>query len=422
MLKDKKNLVFVSVLAILIATSLIITDKGREEFTVIAGKVALRNISSLPASVQVTSDSSNVKINGGSLNESIVVGAGQPLTIFAEEPGSFTLSAKIFGINIKSIKVNVLPNIMLYPGGDFIGVKINANGLIAVRFSNIVVEGKGVLCPAKDAGILIGDIIRKVNGINVHNSEAFTKEVNKEENLNQVLQIEVFRGGKELTFYVSPEFSKDNNRNLIGLWVKDNVAGIGTLTYVTADMKSYGALGHAITESTTGITVPIDCGDLVGAQILNLVKGKKNQPGEVQGQLPDEVPFGQVTANNDFGIFGDYYGGIIEPGSQAYPIALQSEIHEGDAIILSCIDGSVKEYKIKIEKVNRQSSPNTKSMNIRIVDDNLLKKTGGIIQGMSGSPIIQEGKIIGAVTHVLVNDPTRGYGVFIEWMLENNYN
>ncbi len=206
----------------------------------------------------------------------------------------------------------------------------------------------------------------------------------------------------------------------IGLWVRDNVAGIGTLTFVNEDMSSWGALGHPISDITTGITVPVNKGELLSADIVKVVKSEVNKPGEIRGMFSvSDAVFGSVLKNDEYGIYGAYQGNLNLDKEDLLPIATQNEIVQGPAEIITTLDDGKKAYDIEIEKVNRQNSKTDKGMLIRVTDPELLEKTGGIVQGMSGSPIIQNGKIIGAVTHVLTSDPTRGYGIFIEWMVED---
>jgi stage IV sporulation protein B len=206
------------------------------------------------------------------------------------------------------------------------------------------------------------------------------------------------------------------------LWVRDSTAGIGTLTFYEPETLNFGALGHGITDIDTGILMASSSGEILESSILGIKKGTQGSPGELKGVfIEDEKRLGIIKMNTESGIYGTLTeNGEKKATKRLYPIGLRSEVQEGPAVILSNIDGnSVKEYDVEIERVSRQNVNGTKGMIIRITDESLLKATGGIVQGMSGSPIIQNGKLVGAVTHVLVNDPAKGYGIFIEAMVKN---
>ena len=206
------------------------------------------------------------------------------------------------------------------------------------------------------------------------------------------------------------------------MWVRDSTAGVGTLTYYDPESGGYGALGHAITDVDTGVMFPVGEGAVYKNKVVSISRGQKGTPGELTGEFfENAVELGSIEKNTPFGVFGSADAEMIGDAHypEGLPVAGRGEVRTGSAQILSTVDGfGVKAYDCEIEKVYSQSSPEARSMVIRITDPELLGKTGGIVQGMSGSPIVQDGKLVGAVTHVLVNDPTRGYGIFIENMLE----
>jgi len=222
------------------------------------------------------------------------------------------------------------------------------------------------------------------------------------------------------TAVVTPAQDSLDGQYRLGVWVRDSTAGVGTLSFYDPSDNRYGALGHAITDIDTGTNLTVRDGAVLFSDVVDIVKGQKGVPGELRGSfLRDQRVFGDITSNNDFGVYGDY---TIAPEQPLYPnglpVGTRQSVHLGAATILTTLDSQgVKEYAIEITHINSQDTPSTKSMNIRVTDPVLLEKTGGIVQGMSGSPIIQDGHLIGAVTHVYVNDPTQGYGLFIEWML-----
>jgi stage IV sporulation protein B len=215
--------------------------------------------------------------------------------------------------------------------------------------------------------------------------------------------------------------ASDDKKYHIGLWVRDSTAGIGTLTFYDPKTSAFGALGHGITDIDTGLLMPVDSGEIIESSILGIKVGKSGVPGELKGVFIEDMRLGTIENNSEFGIYGKLSDNAANKiTGKLYPIGLRSEIKEGPAVILSNIDGkSIAEFEIEIQKVSRQNINGSKGMIIKVTDQKLLEATGGIVQGMSGSPIIQNGKIIGAVTHVLVNDPTKGYGIFIEGMLKN---
>lgn len=233
------------------------------------------------------------------------------------------------------------------------------------------------------------------------------------------LDIKVERDEKIIVKKIHPIKSVDG-KNKIGLWVRDSTAGIGTVTFIDPVTGIYGALGHPITDVDTGDIIKISKGNIVSSSIVNVKRGEKGNPGELKGVfINDDINLGSVEQNTKFGIFGKY--SLENIYTEKLKIALKDEIQEGPAQIISTVDnGEPKLYDVVIEKLLQQDNPSSKSMIIKVVDEDLLKKTGGIVQGMSGSPIIQNNKIVGAVTHVLVNKPDTGYGIYIEWMLKES--
>ena len=236
------------------------------------------------------------------------------------------------------------------------------------------------------------------------------------------MQIQYVRNGEVANTVIRAVRSVEDNRYHLGLWVRDNTAGIGTLTFYDPESNVFAALGHGITDIDTGTLMSVSTGEILESEILDIKKGRQGIPGELRGVfVENENKLGEITSNTQSGIYGRLYeNSLARLPQKAYPIGVRSQVQTGKASILANVDGKkVEEFEILIEKINRQNTNGTKGMIIRIVDPKLLEMTGGIVQGMSGSPIIQNGVLVGAVTHVLVNDPTRGYGIFIEFMLKN---
>ncbi len=334
--------------------------------------------------------------------------------------GIAKLKLKFFGIfPVRNVKVNVVSQTYLVPGGEAIGVKLNTKGVLVVSTSEILsVDGK-TYNPAKNAGIKVGDSIIMINGVKIKDADHVIQLLNDIKS-NKV-KIEIERNNTKYISEVTPVKSKQDNSYRLGIWVRDKTAGIGTLTFYDPNSKKFGALGHAITDVDTGTLMKAENGEIIKAKVSSIEQGRKGSPGELKGMFfgTDDV-LGKIENNTAFGIYGTIYDDTkLFNKKQALPIGTQSEVKTGKAYILANVENdSVTKYEVEIIKLEKQLIPQSKSMIIRITDERLKKKTGGIVQGMSGSPIIQNGKIIGAVTHVFVNDPTKGYGIYIEWMLK----
>ncbi|MCF6096699.1 SpoIVB peptidase [Thermovorax subterraneus] len=360
----------------------------------------------------------SLTINGSNLQDKISVNLRNPLSIRSDRLGTYDLEFRLFGIiPVKKMKLEVLPEIKVVPGGHSIGVKLRPNGVIVVGIASVVDEQGKTHYPAKNAGIQAGDTVIFINGQKIHTANDVTEIINKDE--DKIVELTVKRNGKTFNTKLS---AVKNSQGFyqIGLWVRDIAAGVGTLTFYDPESGYYGALGHIISDSDTGRVVEVGQGEIIRASIINVVPAKKNVPGEKRGVfVEEEEVIGNILVNTSFGIFGKMYKPAVNPLFGEIPVVLSSYAHEGKAQILTVIDGEkIEKFDIEIQKIIKQDFPSTKGMIIKITDPRLLEKTGGIVQGMSGSPIIQDGYLIGAITHVFVNDPTRGYGVFAEWMIE----
>lgn len=332
------------------------------------------------------------------------------------------MNVKFLGLfPVKSVNVKRVPDISLYPGGTSIGVKLNTKGVLVVALSDIEVNGKKISSPAAQSGIMVGDSILTVDGKAIKSAEMLSETIN--ECGGREIKIELERKGQTLKKLVKPVRASKENKYKVGLWVRDSTAGVGTLTFYDSKSGNFAALGHPITDVDTGTILSIDKGELISSSIINIRKGSRGTPGELKGIFVNEDKIiGKVTDNTECGIFGKADKSILKNHKvKPMKIALRDEIKEGDAKIITTLDESgPKYYDIKIEKLLSQDKPGPKSMIIKITDSKLLEKTGGIVQGMSGSPIIQNNKIVGAVTHVLINKPDTGYGIYIEWMLKDS--
>ena len=335
------------------------------------------------------------------------------------DKGTTNLQLKILGlIPYKNIKINVVPKIKIIPGGQSVGVRLNTDGVLIVGTADITDDNFRTHNLASISGIKIGDTLAKINDTKIQNASHVSEIVRESD--GDRLSLSIIRNKKEFVIDVNPIKSEQDGEYRLGLWVRDKTAGVGTLSFIHPDSRKFGALGHAITDVDTGVLLSIKNGEIVRSRVVSIEQGRRGTRGEIKGVFYEtNNPIGKIEKNTQLGVYGELLPDIEDIDKQkSMPIAYQHEIKEGKAFILTTLDdNTVEKFDIEITRINLQTKPDSKSMIIKITDKRLLKKTGGIIQGMSGSPIIQNDKIIGVVTHVLVNDPTKGYGVFIEWMI-----
>lgn len=338
------------------------------------------------------------------------------------KPGQVVLELKLFGlIPLKQINVDVMPSINLVPGGHSIGVLLRTEGVMVVGFSPVLNEKNEPVFPARDAGIASGDIIIEINGIKVVTDDQVKSIISTLGDSQASVQITVQRDNKLLIKEVYPQYCYDTKSYRIGLFIRDNAGGVGTLTFYDPLTKKYGALGHVISDSETNQRLHIRQGKILCASVENIQTAKRGNPGEKIGILLENSELGNIEKNEACGIYGLAFNDLTNPLYEGtIPVGYSNQLHTGKAKILTVLKGQeIESFDILIEKI-MYGRTDGKNMIIKINDEELLKKTGGIVQGMSGSPIIQDGKLIGAVTHVFVNDPGRGYGVFIENMLQES--
>ena len=330
--------------------------------------------------------------------------------------GKVKIRCSLLGmIPIKNVEVTVVPETRVYAGGMPVGIYMKTRGILVVGTGSVEKNDGSFSDPAENI-LRSGDYIVAVNGSAVTRKEELVQEVKESDGAPVVLKVD--RGGSLTELLVQPVLDKEESYKL-GLWVRDDTQGIGTLTYMDENGR-YGALGHGISDVDTGTLLNLSGGSLYHTDILSVVKGLRGTPGEMTGVIryqSSEI-LGTIEKNTSSGIFGR----ITENRrlfcqGELVGTAYKQAVETGPAVLLSAVGGAVKAYSIQIEKVNLAGSDPNKSMVISVSDPELLAVTGGIIQGMSGSPILQNGKLIGALTHVFVNDPTKGYGIFIENMI-----
>jgi stage IV sporulation protein B len=341
------------------------------------------------------------------------------LTLHANEEGNDEMVLHLAGIPIKKVDVNVLKNFRVIPGGQSIGVKLNTVGVLVVGHHQVDTQ-TGKVSPGELAGIKVGDIITQINGKEIEKMTDVAPYVQEAGKSGVPLDIVVNRENEKINAQLKPMKDKDEQTYKLGLYIRDSAAGIGTMTFYHPSTSKYGALGHVISDMDTKKPIVVEDGQIVRSTVTSIEKGSNGDPGEKLARFStDREVIGDIQRNSPFGIFGvlnkDIKNGIMD---KPLPIALSHQVKEGPAQILTVVDDDkVDLFNIEIVSTIPQKFPATKGMVIKVTDPKLLDKTGGIVQGMSGSPIIQDGKVIGAVTHVFVNDPTSGYGVHIEWML-----
>ncbi len=374
----------------------------------------------VPFQARIFGENSEVlKLNGTSLKDVDTYDLDKPIEISPVKSGDANLVFNLFGfLPFKSINVKIRDSKKLVVGGQCIGVTLHTQGALVVGMSEISDETGMARNPAREAGIQPGDVIIKISGTEIENADHMMKLLNKLDSQSTV--IEFIRKGEKKTVSATPIMDPQDGKYRLGIWVRDSTAGVGTLTFYDPETKMFGSLGHAITDVDTKERLSVKDGEIVESDIIEIKQGEKGEPGEIHGSFLSNKPIGRIYKNTNFGIFGSMYQPVRNTVyKDPVEIASPGEVQEGPATLLSTLDSKgIGEYKCEIVRINRQTNPEPKGMIIKVTDEVLLKRTGGIVQGMSGSPIMQNGKIVGAVTHVFVNDPTRGYGVFIEWMLE----
>lgn len=329
---------------------------------------------------------------------------------------SYTIDFQLLGIlPLKSVKVQVVEDTWVLASGTPIGLYMETNGVLIVDAGEIV-GSDGLPCQPADHIVQPGDYILQVNGTAIESKAQLIQMIS--DSSGETMEMVVNRKGEEIPLSLTPVLSEDNSFKL-GIWVRDNTQGIGTLTYVDMNGR-YGALGHGISDLDTGDLLQLNKGELYQAQILSVLKGTKGNPGELSGVInyQDSYKLGSIDENTAKGIFGT----ITEEKRSTLQlrnmeVGLKQEVQAGEASILTTVDGQVDEYTIEISDIFWDQADTNKAFAIKVTDPRLLAYSGGIVQGMSGSPVIQNGKLVGAVTHVFVQDSTKGYGIFIENMM-----
>lgn len=334
------------------------------------------------------------------------------------EAGVEKLRLNLFGnIKIKDVNVDVVPKTKVIPIGTAIGMKLYTKGVLVVGMSQIKDANDEKKRPYENSGIEQGDTIIAINNNEVSNTNELIEEVNNSN--GNAITVKYEKNNDTLETSITPV--KSGNEYKLGLWVRDAAAGVGTLTFYEPNTNLFMALGHGISDIDTEKIVDIASGELITASILTIKKGVKGTPGEIRGTIENGNNIGKIGKNTNLGVYGTVTNKnyLDISGMEEMEVATRSEIQEGKAQIICQLDNNGrKTYEIEIEKIYLANNTDNKSMLIKVTDKELLEKTGGIIQGMSGAPVIQNGKFVGAVTNVLVNDPTQGYAIFGDMMIK----
>ncbi len=362
-----------------------------------------------PFSGELESDSiETISVNNKKATENVNI--GNKAVICSDSMGKADIRVKFLGIPVKSISLRFTPEKKVYAVGKAVGICVDTKGVLVLGTGKVKGENGKFYAPAENM-LKCGDVITEVNNTVINNKEELTEAVNNGDN---TVNIDYIRDNTEQSCIVNAVKSNDDNKYKLGVWVRDSTQGIGTITYYDKESGKFGALGHPINDVDTGKEMEIKGGEILSVSIDHTEKGQKGKPGSLQGAIDYDNVLGYVEENNNNGIYGKITG---EVGGEYVPIGYKSSVTTGDAVILSNITSEIVErFTIHIDSVNRYNTSSNKNFIISITDKRLLEKTGGIIQGMSGCPIIQNGHLIGAVTHVFVNNPTKGYGIFIENM------
>lgn len=383
----------------------------------------MRALRALPDRVRLSEMSDLMRQTGGGRLASWIVGEQPAVAVSVlsqerlQDVRRQSVTYRLFGVlPVKTVEAVPGENIRLVPGGTAVGITIRTQGVLVVGLGAVDTP-EGVLSPGSAAGIRAGDVIVEADGQTVLNASHLAKLTRTS---NGTMRLTVLRDGR--TLQTALQLVRDTAGGVyrIGLWVRDSTAGVGTLSFYDPQTGWFAALGHPVSDIDTQSLLSVREGRIMATQIVSVRRSEQGSPGELIGEFSVSGPaLGEICINSEFGIFGEAEGALTNPLYQQLPMAFSFEAHTGGAKLLSTISTEgVQAFDCQVIRVNPQSAAATKGMVIDVTDARLLSATGGIVQGMSGCPIVQDGKLIGIVTHVFVNDPTRGYCVYAEWMRE----
>lgn len=360
--------------------------------------------------------------NGGESNiprERITIDLNRPVTMKTGALNKYSMQVLLFGfLPLKNVDIQVVEDYELIPGGEPVGIYLKTRGVLVIGVGDYTDQQGTLQSPSKNI-LKTGDYIQKLDGTEIQSKDDLIKRV--EASQGRKISLEILRGDVILVKELQP-VKDQSGKYKIGAWVRDNAQGIGTMTFVDSNGR-FGALGHGISDVDTSVLMNIYGGSLYETEIIDVVKGHNGAPGEMTGLIvySKDKMLGEIYENSARGVYGylNQKGKKISKSQEAMPVGFKHEIKKGPAQIICTIEDEPCMYDVEITAIHLEHDNINRGIELKVTDEELLKKTGGIVQGMSGSPIIQDGKIVGAVTHVMVNNPTRGYGIFIENMLEH---
>lgn len=401
---------FSLVLSILITVSLFVKVEGTGFFMHGSGIASTTN--TVAVSYSQSNSPLNINFRPDEFPENLLLDSSKP-NIFQKVKQFFV---DLFSVkNNKEATNNIVTNERtVYLGGNAIGFSIAGNGVVIVGISEVD-SPSGRIMPSKMSNLRQGDILLKIEGIEIDSGEKIGEVINSEEFAGKSVSVELLREGKSILTSINPALDNLTGKYKLGLWIRDNASGVGTLTFVEKN-GDFASLGHPVSDIDTGVIIPVKSGSIYKSTIIGVKKGQRGVPGEIKGMfVKGKNAIGSITSNNENGVYGKIDENYVQNYSKReIQVANRSEIKLGKASIFTCIDSSnVEEFEVEIVRTNNQ---NSKNLVIRVTDKRLLDITGGIVQGMSGSPIVQGNKLIGCITHVFVNDPTKGFGMFVDMM------
>lgn len=345
----------------------------------------------------------------GNINTAFI----SPITLKAEKAGRALIRFSFIGIPIKSSTVTVIPDTSLVPCGQAVGLEMNTDGILVLGTGEVRTQSGRYVSPCSNI-LKSGDLIKKADDITLTSKEDLISCI--ENGTKPQIDLEVERNGTVMDIAATPVVSSESHKRKLGVWVRDSTQGIGTITFYDSSDNRFGALGHPINDVDTGELMEISGGEILYAEVERAEKGKSGTPGALIGKIDFNRTIGKVESNKDNGVFGYMFRNMKGVN---LPVGYRNDIKTGDACIYVNTKGSdVEKYSVRIDHINKYNVNDTKNFVLTVTDKRLLDMTGGIVQGMSGCPIVQNGKLVGAVTHVFVNDPTKGYGIFVENMLD----
>ena len=406
----KKKIFISTIIAILLIALVYISDITNIPDNIILFKEEELKINTIFGMSVKALEVSNNDIDGIQNDETVQASSEN----YANKEETINVGINLFGIKVKEVSVNVIEDIEVIPLGGLIGMKLYTNGVLVVGMSEIYGKNNQPYKPYENTGIKEGDTITKINDEEIISTEDMTQYINNSK--GKQIKLTYIHNNKTLETNITP-VETDKNNYKVGLWVRDTAAGVGTATFYDKNTGKVAMLGHGILDVDTEELIDISDGKITNTSVVSIIKGENGKTGRIQGIVEGQKDIGTISKNTYYGVYGkiDNINELKGSSAETTKIALRNEIKTGEATILCALeDGKVKEYTVEIEKIYLNNNSNNKSMLLKVTDEELLEKTGGIIQGMSGSPIIQNGKLIGALTHVLVQNPTQGYAVFAD--------